>query len=82
MPHTIAESLKAKLKSLIGDPTCERPFVCKGCSPADRKIFIVGLNPATKMEENFWSFWPGDSFDKDEWQAAYDKAREKQRKTK
>lgn len=34
------------------------------------------------MEENFWSFWPGDSFDKDGWQTAYDKAREKLRKAK
>lgn len=81
MAHVTDESLKAELKNLIGDPTRQRPFVCKGL-PSGCKIFIVGLNPATNMKQNFWSFWPGDSFEKDEWQGAYEKARKRQGKTK
>ena len=40
-----------KLKS-YPDP---RPFVCDG-NPLDCNIFIVGINPATKMEMNFENF--------------------------
>ena len=34
----------------------ERPFVCSG-SPLDCSVFLVGFNPATRLESPFWSFW-------------------------
>jgi hypothetical protein len=55
-----------KLK-LYADP---RPFVCDG-NPLDCNIFIVGINPATKMEMNFENFWNEDGFDKQKWIEAY-----------
>ncbi len=55
-----------KLK-LYPDP---RPFVCDG-NPLDCNIFIVGINPATKMEMNFENFWNEDGFDKQKWIEAY-----------
>ena len=48
-----------------------RPFVCQG-SPYDCKIFVVGLNPATAMENVFWQYWNDSTgFDKDSWFEAY-----------
>ena len=32
------------------------PFLCCG-SPLKCRIFIVGFNPARKVEKRFWSFW-------------------------
>jgi hypothetical protein len=55
-----------KLK-LYKDP---RPFVCDG-NPLDCNIFIVGINPATKMEMNFEDFWNETGFDKQKWLEAY-----------
>ena len=34
----------------------ERPFVCDG-SPLSCSVFLVGFNPATRLESSFWSFW-------------------------
>lgn len=34
----------------------ERPFVCSG-SPFSSSVFLVGFNPATRLESSFWSFW-------------------------
>ncbi len=31
-------------------------FICRG-SPLKCRIFIVGFNPARKVEKQFWSFW-------------------------
>ena len=48
-----------------------RPLVCQG-SPYDCKIFVVGLNPATAMENVFWQYWNNSTgFDKDSWFEAY-----------
>ena len=32
------------------------PFLCRG-SPLKCRIFIVGFEPARKVEKRFWSFW-------------------------
>src|SRR4051812_21191901 len=41
-----------------------RPFVCHG-SPLTCRVFIVGFNPATAMDEPFWHYWTDDQgFDK------------------
>jgi len=59
------------LKSVIGYPTPLRPFVCNG-SPLDCAVFLVGLNPATKMKAGFWDFWvPGFGFDSEAWFKTY-----------
>lgn len=67
-----------ELTSLIGRPTKPRklrPFVCEG-SPLECDVFIVGLNPATKMSADFWQFWRSDhGFDKKAWFEAYKKER-------
>lgn len=47
-----------------------RPFVCDG-NPLECNIFIVGINPATKMEINFEDFWNEDGFDKQKWIEVY-----------
>jgi hypothetical protein len=60
-----------RLRELIGEPTLLRPFVCQG-SPLDCKAFIVGSNPATTFEADFWTFWrPGYGFDKKAWLKQY-----------
>lgn len=45
-----------------------RPFVCDG-SPLDCKVFIVGINPATQMEGNFWDDKKGFLYEK--WDKTY-----------
>ena len=53
------DEFEKQLAGVIGRPTDLRPFVCEG-SPLDCDVFIVGSNPATKMEGDWWRFWrPG-----------------------
>lgn len=60
-----------QLTKIIGKPTDLRPFVCDG-SPLECDVFIVGINPATAMSEDFWQFWrPGYGFDKAAWFKTY-----------
>ena len=48
-----------------------RPFVCDG-NPLNCEIFIVGINSATEMNKDFWSFWSGEKgFNKAEWFESY-----------
>jgi hypothetical protein len=61
------ESFERKLRALIGGPTDLRPFVCDG-SPLDCTIFLVGINPATSLEMDFWDFWESNrGYDKKRW---------------
>src|SRR5215211_3560107 len=56
---------------LIGRPTDLRPFVCDG-SPLDCTVFLVGFNPATSMDADFWAFWRrGYGYDKPAWYRQY-----------
>ena len=65
------EEFERDLAALIGRPTNLRPFVCEG-SPLDCEIFLVGFNPATTMEADFWRFWrPGYGYDKAAWFQRY-----------
>ena len=65
------DKFEQDLAAIIGKPSGLRPFVCEG-SPLKCEAFIVGLNPATEMSADFWSFWrPGVGFDKSAWFAAY-----------
>jgi hypothetical protein len=60
------QEFKTELERLIGNPTSLRPFICDGY-PLDSEIFIIGINPATEIKENFWNFWDGDKFNKTKW---------------
>lgn len=65
------DEFAAGLRDLIGQPTPHRPFVCQG-SPLDCRIALVGFNPATAMEADFWSFWrEGVGYDRDAWFQQY-----------
>ncbi|MDH4560645.1 MULTISPECIES: hypothetical protein [unclassified Pseudomonas] len=67
---------EAGLTRLIGRPSRLRPFICDG-SPLTCQVILVGANPATEMEEDFWSFWrPGIGFNKAAWMDAYLKERQ------
>lgn len=37
-------------------PTDLRPFIYEG-SPLECEVFIVGLNPSSEMNIDFWEFW-------------------------
>lgn len=74
MMQTLAE-FETQLAELIGRPSDQRPFVCEG-SPLDCSVFIVGFNPATTMDADFWSFWrSGSGFDKKAWLEEYKRDR-------
>ena len=48
-----------------------RPLICEG-NPLDCEIFIVGINAATEMNRDFWSFWSDkNGFNKAEWFKSY-----------
>jgi len=48
-----------------------RPFICGG-NPLECRVFIVGINAATEMRQDFWNFWYRNSgFDKEKWLKAY-----------
>ena len=60
---------RRKLSAIL--PENCRPFVCQG-APYDCKIFVVGLNPATVMENGFWGYWSDcTGFDKVSWFESY-----------
>lgn len=69
------EVFERELEKRVGRPTAVRPFVCDG-SPLDCRAFIVGFNPATTMDTDFWEFWrSGYGFDKAAWFEVYKKER-------
>lgn len=68
------EDFAAGLAELIGRPSRLRPFVCDG-SPLECRVFIVGHNPATASDRDFWEDWGPDGFDKEGWMEAYVKER-------
>jgi len=55
--ETVVElsNFRLQLSDLMLEKT-ERPFVCDG-SPLHTWAFVVGLNPATTLRQEFWSFW-------------------------
>jgi hypothetical protein len=59
-----------RLAELIGRPTELRPFVCDG-SPLACRAFLVGYNPATGMDLDFWGFWTDQGFDRSRWFVEY-----------
>jgi hypothetical protein len=70
------------LAGIIGRPTDLRPFVCEG-SPLDCPVFIVGYNPATTLDGDWWRFWmPGHGYRKTMWWDAYRAHRTQPSKTR
>ncbi len=66
----------------MGAPFHDRPFVCEG-SPLTCQAFIVGVNAASNMKQNFWDFWrPGYGFERTTWLDAYLAARTKASRTR
>jgi hypothetical protein len=54
---------REQLQVLMHEPGL-RPFVCHG-SPLVCEAFIVGFNPATAMDQPFWTYWSDETgFDK------------------
>ena len=67
---------RADLIEIMEDPSDLRPFVCEG-SPLNCDIFIVGYNPATEMQGNWWRFWKQEyGFEKRLWKEEYLKQRD------
>ncbi len=58
------------LADVIGRPTTLRPFVCEG-DPLACKVFLVGFNPATEMEKDFWHYWTDRGFERQRWVSDY-----------
>ena len=81
-PQTELDRFSDELATLVGRPTALRPFVCEG-SPLDCDVFIVGYNPATKMEGDWWRFWtPGYGYQKSAWFSEYSAQRGNVSKTR
>ena len=76
------DQFEVELAKVIGRPSTLRPFVCEG-SPLDCEVFIVGFNPATTMEGDWWRFWKPDyGFQKRLWKQEYLKQRGGDSKTR
>ncbi|MCO5730058.1 hypothetical protein [Rhizobium sp. SSA_523] len=76
------EQFEIQLAEIIGRPTNLRPFVCEG-SPLDCSVFIVGYNPATKLDGDWWRFWtPGHGYEKRQWLDEYLAQRKEVSKTR
>jgi hypothetical protein len=63
---------RQELTDLMAEhPACLRPFVCDG-SPLECQIFIIGINPATSLDESFWRFWSNETgFNKGKFHQSY-----------
>ena len=48
----------AELRRIIPTPCYERPLVCRGL-PSDSVAIVIGENPATHMNVDWWTFWSG-----------------------
>ena len=72
------KSFREGLERLMPNPRA-RPFTCKG-SPLECRLFIVGLNPATQLKQDFFRcYWNDDSgFRRDIFEDDYLNRRKKQ----
>lgn len=63
LPTMTLREFREQLQRLMGMPGL-RPFVCDG-SPMGARVFVVGFNPATTMDQPFWHYWSDETgFDK------------------
>jgi hypothetical protein len=72
------QDFKKQLENLMQSDNSLRPFVCDG-DPLKCDIFIVGINPATKMETSFWDYYGEAGFDKTKWLVDYKESRKEKR---
>jgi len=54
--ENMATDWTALLKQEIPQPCFERPLVCDGLPDAST-VIIIGENPATDVENNWWAYW-------------------------
>ena len=79
-PGAKKELFTKTISDLLARDPSARPFVCDG-SPLECVVFIVGTNPATKMERSFKAFWdPDGGFNKSAWLDEYERLREEEGK--
>lgn len=82
MPPSGLSEFADGLAALIGRPSTLRPFICEG-SPLTADVFIVGYNPATRLDGDWWTFWdPAYGYRKADWMAGYSAQRGKTSKTR
>jgi len=68
-------NLTAYLHKMIPTPCNQRPFVCDGF-PETCTVIVLGENPATSMNTDWWTFWTDKSgFDLAKFEAAYAQSR-------
>lgn len=61
--------------SVIPNPCILRPFVCDG-RPEFCDVIVIGENPATEMNTDWWSFWNDDTgFDLHKFECTYEATR-------
>lgn len=59
------------LYSFLPRPCLDRPFVCAGRPDACTAV-LIGENPATSTNADWWSFWSDvTGFDLERWEASY-----------
>jgi hypothetical protein len=68
-------SFAQDLEQIIGRPTPLRPFVCDG-NPLACGAFLVGFNPATALQSDFWNYWSDRGFERSRWLEDYVAERE------
>jgi hypothetical protein len=67
--------ISEQLDVLIPKPCFERPFVCDGL-PESCNVIVIGENPTTQLERDWWSFWSESTgFDLPKFEAIYAAAR-------
>jgi hypothetical protein len=68
-------SLTESLHRILPKPCYDRPFVCDG-RPDSCDVIVIGENPVTKIDTDWWSFWDDDNgFNPGKFEEAYEKAR-------
>lgn len=71
-------TLISDLHSLIPSPCHDRPFVCDGL-PQSCTVIVVGENPATDMDSDWWSYWSDETgFDLSRFEHDYEARRRAQ----
>jgi len=67
--------LSQYLRNTLPEPCYDRPFVCNGL-PQSCTVMIIGENPATQMQSDWWSFWNDETgFDLSRFETSYSEAR-------
>jgi hypothetical protein len=65
------DQFQSGLVEVIGQQSNLRPFICEG-SPLDCEVFIVGYNPATAMNIDWWQYWEeGYGYRRGQWRQEY-----------